>query len=357
MFGNPRVPRLRTLNAEAMQDNPHTPILLHEAMTAARGTDPLLTSFFRQLFGQYGKFVDPDCLRHAICVYIASQVFRSDSRLVCEYKNKAYRSLSRSLTSPCALFTSFILAWCAYCENTDEFAVHASGCSRLLSIQSRSEWESDLSMLVQDKLFWMMVVCNKVVLPYSPFRCRLRYFEHLKATANPPEAWQDGWMEAVNDGLCDILRLLLVCLYDFWKQESRGEYVGEVKLALIQFVQGYLADPDLNYTLATMKRQAQLSVLEEEKQVMELQFAVRATIELLLVLLQAGSIYNGFSSVEAQAQAVIFCNNIKDQGRLSTTVLRRYYFDYSLIGITLAGLILGKSDINNCITLTQGLFK
>jgi hypothetical protein len=368
--------------AAIVNREPTAGYLLNEALTGTRG-DPLLTSFLRYAARISDRFRESHSLCYAICTYMASQLYPENRLRIAEFRSLAHQSLNASMDADrfgaLEVFGTFVLAWWAcyfpepiQAEQLRHFDVYICGLRQTLSSPSRylppdenqKEQIERAFALIGDKALWMLAVEKNEDLftqlenLYSPFSLRLLYFVELRENANPKEAWQDSWLEAVNDMLCDLLRLLLICVYDFakWEAEYGLPVKPSMKNAIIRFVENRLNDFSLRWQIAKLEiilrcYSDQLLVQSDdgqEKEVMELQIAQRATILLLLDIMRSSTILQGFSRASNQAESL--CRSLKLQKRITHPIIQIFYHDYSLIGITFAGLALGMSRNMNRMT-------
>lgn len=367
------IPRLRTPIGELARHDSEAALLLGEAIRGTHG-DPLLTSFFRQFAEVNNGFFPVACLRHAICAYIASQVFRQAPEVVQKYESKARIALKMAIDTPqfgaLETFAIFVMAWNAYVkfqipseDNVREFDVHVNGLKIILSSESRflppnsqkaeQERFRIFFAMIRDKIMWMLAAEKSFTLAdldifYSPFRRRFRYFRELERSAHPPEAWLVDWIESVHDILCDLLRFLLLCFHDFVKDEARGVNIpAEKRQFILSFVERRLSDPDLIHALSVMESEL-LSAAHGpiETQVMQLQMAQRETIRVLFKILESSSICEGIGS--AQLQAVAFSEKMKTQPRMSHETVRKYFRDFSIIGIIIVAMVFARCNVRNC---------
>jgi len=369
------VPRLRTPIGELARQDSEATLLLGEAIRGTHG-DLLLTSFFRQLAEVDNGFFPVACLRHAICAYIASQVFPQTPQVVQKYKSMAHIALKMAIDTPqfgpLEAIAVFVMAWSAYVkfqipseDNVRDFDVHVDGLRRILSSESRylpptsqkaeRERFRKFFALIRDKVMWMLAAEKSfnfadLDIFYSPFRRRLGYFCQLKKSAHPVEAWQAGWIEAVNDVQCDLVRFLLLCFHDFVEDEVRGVNIpAEKRQLILSYVESQLRDRYLIRGLSSIESELLSAAHGPIKtQFLQLQLAQRETIRVLFRILEASSICEGLGS--AQQQAVTFSEKLKGQPRMSHETARNYYHDYSIIGIIIVAMIFARCNIRDRIS-------
>jgi hypothetical protein len=103
--------------------------------------------------------------------------------------------------------------------------IYATGCLKMLEefslVHPQTVTFATFTSLVRDKLYWMGMTGNfkMILLPKrcSSFTDRFTYYVQLCITGEPKGTWQEPIIEAMNDFLCDHLRMGMVWFHDIVK--------------------------------------------------------------------------------------------------------------------------------------------
>jgi hypothetical protein len=279
------------------------------------------------------------------------------------HKLRAYSCLGKSLSKMAIqdadVFAAFLLAWATYRDSAGvpESLKHARGCGDMMRYISSSGADTPFlqifKFLVWDKISWMILTADSSrfssVAPLSSFGHRVRYYEQLCITGTPVGAWKSAPLEAVNDYLCDLLRTSLVWFHDIVIAESSYS-LGAVSIpaGMANYIRERISDFELQNVLFNMQQSLRKDngsmISDEDKEVIQLQFAQLQTINFLNTILLSPTILERINTAQTTFAAEQLLRNMQAQPRLSSP-LTDYYHDYSLLGIALAGLTLSKEDM------------
>lgn len=345
---------------------PRDALLLNGAFHAL-GHTPLIASFFKQLARVYGELIPHRTLRHAVLACTAAQLLperEGQERL--EYHKRQASSQIRQLKSSAMVadadvFAAFLLAWVTHRNSIQlqtaegsiaESHVHARGCGAMMG--SVIEHGTDTPFLrifkglVWDKMSWMVSTTDSsrsvFMTPMSSFDDRVRYFEQLCMTGTPTDAWKSAPLEAVNDYLCDLLRTSLVWFHDIAMEESFSPLDARtIPVGTAEYIWERLSDVELHRVIWILKQSLKETIPDSDRQIIQLQFAQLRTTQLLHSIFKSSTIAEGIGTLETEIKVLELLHELKFQPRLSAP-LTEYYYDYSYIGIAIAGLTVSKED-------------
>jgi hypothetical protein len=228
------------------------------------------------------------------------------------------------------IFAAFFLAAISFYYDKIESAVHANGCSSLLTLLSPNAEARPTSpfLTVFEPFIYhgVNLLCgryeSRIPVRRTTFAQMVQYINELQRTGAQPVIYQSLPLEAVHNYLSSLLTVSF-CRFRYIAINELDHNIDREALvqSLMEYIEVTLEDPEFHSALARMESSFGILQNSDEQSYVKYDLAQLHTVEFLRAVLEATSIMAGLHSPKAMETAA----NILSSLRLQAPPPRIFY--------------------------------
>lgn len=302
------------------------------------------SSLFKILVVEYGVALPCLSLRHAILAFAASDLPPEQFGDKVEFHTQQARRIfirkleTGGVIEAADIFAAFILAFLFLDRDQNESAVHANGCNSMIMHLSASAKTRPISHLFA---VFEPFICDRINVLRTRYHSSIparrttfsemvRYIGELRRTGARFDIYESDSMNAIHDYLNCLLRISFnsfryIAIYEFHRNYDRKSFVER----LVEYIKLNIEDQDFRRAVDLMTN--------SDERFIPYDFAQLQTVDYLLVVLEATSIFEGFWSPKATEAATNLLSRLRSQAPLPRCLYEGDPRNYGLL-VAISGI-------------------